>query len=100
MFCVVVHFEIKAGYEALFRQKILDNAAASLTHEPGCRTFDVCEGADAGSILLYELYDSERAFQDHLATLHFKRFDAETSNWVSDKRVATYKRLAQVRAPA
>jgi quinol monooxygenase YgiN len=89
----VVHFEIKDGFEALFGQKILDNAAASLAHEPGCHTFDVCEGAETGTILRYDLYDSERAFQDHLATAHFKRFDAETSSWVSDKRVAIYQRL-------
>lgn len=93
MFCVVVFFDVKAGFEALFRQKILDNAVSSLANEPGCRTFDVCEGAETGQILLYELYVSERAFQDHLATAHFKQFAAETADWVTGKRVATYTRL-------
>jgi quinol monooxygenase YgiN len=94
VFCVVVRFEVKAGFEAQFRQKVLENAAASRANEPGCRVFDVCEGERAGDILLYELYDSERAFRDHLGTSHFKRFDAETAHWISEKRVATYRRLA------
>jgi quinol monooxygenase YgiN len=94
VFCVVVRFEVKPGFEARFRHQVLANAATSLAQEPGCCTFDVCEGRAAGDILLYELYDSERAFQDHLATPHFKQFDAETADWVSSKLVATYKRLS------
>jgi len=94
MFCVVVRFEVKEGCEAQFRQKVLENAAASLSREPGCRTFDVCEGDQAGDIVLYELYESESAFHDHLSTPHFKRFDVETSDWIAKKQVATYTRLS------
>lgn len=94
MFCVVVLFEIKAGFEAMFREKVIANATTSLADEPGCHRFDVCEGATAATFLLYELYESESAFKDHLTTQHFKIFDAETVDWVSDKRVSTYTRLA------
>jgi quinol monooxygenase YgiN len=93
VFCVVVWFEVKPGFEAQFRKSVLGNAAESLAKEPGCRTFDVCEGAEDGNVFLYELYDNESAFQQHLGMPHFKRFDAETAGWVADKRVATYTRL-------
>lgn len=93
MFCVVVLFDVKTGFEAMFREKILANAATSLSDESGCHRFDVCEGPTVASFLLYELYETEGAFMEHLRTPHFKRFDAETADWVSDKRVTTYTRL-------
>jgi quinol monooxygenase YgiN len=95
MFCVLVRFQIKAGFEEKFREQILANAAASLEDEPGCHTFDVCAGSSAGTILLYELYDSEQAFKDHLETPHFKRFNADTTTWVENKSIETYMRLSK-----
>ena len=93
MFCVVVAFEVKLGFEDNFRQKVLANAATSLSTEAGCYHFDVCQGAASSNFLLYELYDSEEAFHIHLSASHFKSFDAETAGWVREKRVTTYTRL-------
>ena len=93
-FVVTVVFVARPEHRDAFRKAMLENAHASRTREPGCRQFDVCEKPDGSEIFLYEIYDDEAAFQAHLATDHFKKFNAQTIEWVSDKRVTTYVRLA------
>src|SRR5262249_31484072 len=92
-FVVTVNFSIKPDHRAEFRKAMLANAADSLALEPGCRMFEVCEAADGAQIFLYELYDDRAAFDAHLATEHFQRFDRLVLPWVEDKRIATYDRL-------
>jgi autoinducer 2-degrading protein len=93
-FVVTVVFIAKPEHRDAFRAAMLENAHASRTLEPGCSQFDVCEKPDGSEIFLYEIYDDEAAFKAHLATDHFKKFNAQTTPWVSDKRVVTYSRLA------
>ena len=92
-FVVTVVFRAKPEHRAAFRAAMLENAEASRTREPGCRQFDVCESKDGSEIFLYEIYDDEAAFKTHLATDHFKRFDAQVRDWVAHKQVTTYHRL-------
>jgi quinol monooxygenase YgiN len=93
-FVVTVVFRAKPEYRAQFRNEMLENAAASRTKEPGCRLFDVCESPDGADIFLYEIYDDEAAFQAHLATDHFKRFNATTAPWIAEKHVVKYQLIA------
>lgn len=91
MFVVVVFFEAKEAHVADFREAILINAKASVDEEPGCRQFDVAQDPkDEASFFLYEIYDDEDAFKAHIATPHFKSFDALSAPWVKDKKVLTY----------
>ena len=91
MFVVTVEFEIKPEAVAAFMPLMLDNAAASLTEEPGCQRFDVCAAPDdAGKVFLYEIYDDKAAFDTHLASTHFKAFDTAVADMVAGKSVATY----------
>ena len=92
-FVVTVAFRVRPDHRAAFREAILENAAASVAQEPGCSVFDVCEKSDGSEIFLYEVYDDEPAFKAHLATGHFKRFDALVGPWVAEKRILTYNRL-------
>jgi quinol monooxygenase YgiN len=94
-YAVVVTFVVAPEHREAFRNAVLENAAASLRLEPGCSVFDVCEAGDGAEIFLYEIYDSEAAFKEHLATAHFRRFDALVVPWVREKRVQPYHRLAQ-----
>ena len=98
-FVVVVFFEAKAAHVADFKAAISVNAKASVDHEPGCRVFDVAQAPDdEASFFLYEIYDDEEAFKAHIATDHFKHFDALSASWVKDKKVLTYGLIAQNRA--
>ena len=93
-FAVTVVFVAKPENRDDFRAAMLENAHASRTREPGCRQFDVCETPDGSEIFLYEIYDDEAAFKAHLATDHYKKFNAQVTPWVAEKRVVTYARLA------
>ncbi|MEL6915761.1 MAG: putative quinol monooxygenase [Pseudomonadota bacterium] len=92
MFAVVVTLEIAPGKLTDFLELIRPNAAASLREEPGCKRFDVChDGGRPGEVFLYELYDDGAAFEAHLATAHFKTFDAATASMIVAKDVRTYE---------
>ena len=91
MYVVTVDFGVKPAHYAEFMQAMIDNARTSLASEPGCRQFDVCEGEAGGNcVFLYEVYDTRRDFETHLATPHFSQFNALTASWVLDKAVRAF----------
>lgn len=93
MHIVTVEFTVKPEHVAAFMPLIVDNARASREQEPGCRQFDVCVDPAAPEVVfLYEAYDDRAAFDVHLATAHFKSFDAAVADMVAGKTVRTYVR--------
>ncbi len=95
MYVVTVMFRVAPGHEAEFRRAILQNAETSVLAEPGCHQFDVCVAPDdPANVFLYELYDNRAAFEAHLETPHFKAFDVESKDWVADKQVTFFERVA------
>ena len=91
MYVVVATFEIKPeGLEA-FLPLIRAQAENSLSKEPDCHCFDVCQ--DGTTFLLYELYTDRAAFDAHLASAHFAQFDADVKDLLASKTVATFTRL-------
>ena len=94
MYVVTVLFEPKPERVEAFRAAMLANAKVSRETEPGCRQFDVCVEAGAGRVFLYELYDDRAAFEAHLASAHFKAFDAQVRDWVAGKDVRIFERVA------
>ena len=93
-YVVAVVIVAKPEHRDEFRREMIANATASRTLEPGCRQFDVCESADGAETFLYEIYDDEAAFQAHLATDHYKRFNARTTAWLTEKRIVKYRLLS------
>jgi quinol monooxygenase YgiN len=94
MFIVTVEFVAKPEREAAFRAAIVENARASRRDEPSCRQFDVCEMPDdRRTIFLYEVYDDRAAFDAHVASAHFRRFDAMVGDWIARKSVRIYERI-------
>lgn len=95
MFVVCVTFTIKAGVMAQFMPLMLKQAENSLALEADCLRFDVCSaGTSEDEVFLYEIYASEAAFQAHLASVHFKEFDAAVGEMIADKAVSTYGAVA------
>jgi quinol monooxygenase YgiN len=94
MYVVTVEFDIQPARLEEFLPLMRENASASRAGEPGCRQFDVCaDPARPASIFLYELYDNRGAFEAHLASAHFRRFDEAVRDMVLNKRVRTLQRL-------
>jgi len=93
MYVVTVEFIIKREHAGAFLQEMVANARASREREPGCRQFDVCAAPDdPAALFLYELYADRAAFDAHLATPHFRAFDATVGPWIERKTVHTYTR--------
>lgn len=91
MFAVTVTFQIVPGQGAAFLPLMTANAQASLADEPGCHRFDICtEPARPDEVFLYELYTDAAAFEAHLATPHFKEFDAATAAMIAAKEIKTF----------
>lgn len=94
MFVVTVQFKIHPGREAAFLSRVSEQARDSLAREDDCLQFDVATPADRqDEVFLYEIYRDAAAFQAHLASAHFKAFDAAVADWVAQKSVATWVRV-------
>jgi quinol monooxygenase YgiN len=94
MYVVTVEFTVLPKHAEAFLREMRANAHTSRTREPGCRQFDVCVAPEGDSrVFLYEVYDDRAAFEAHLASPHFKAFDARVAPWVAGKSVRTYARV-------
>ncbi|NJM83594.1 MAG: antibiotic biosynthesis monooxygenase [Tabrizicola sp.] len=91
MYAVVVTFLLKPGQAERFLPPMLKNAATSLRAEPGCHQFDVAtDPARKDEVLLYELYSDRDAFDDHLASEHFRLFDTAVADMIESKEIRCY----------
>jgi (4S)-4-hydroxy-5-phosphonooxypentane-2,3-dione isomerase len=76
-FALVVNIRIKPESVDAFMQRLKENAAGA-RKEPGCKQFDVLvDPKDRTKVMLYEVYNDEKAFETHQQTPHFKKYLAE-----------------------
>lgn len=87
-YVIVVDLVVDDAQLADFMPLIADNARTSLAEEPGCLRFDICQdNTSPTKLLLYEVYSDAAAFNAHLSSLHFRRFDAATAAMLTSKQV-------------
>ena len=76
-FVLVVNIKIKPENVERWMKMALENARAA-RKEPGCRQFEVLvDPKDKTKVVLFEIYDDDKAFEAHQATPHFKKYLAE-----------------------
>jgi quinol monooxygenase YgiN len=76
-FVLAVMLRIKPENVERFMAQVLANGREA-RKEPGCRQFEVLvDAADRTKVMLFEVYDDEKAFEDHQQTPHFKKYLAE-----------------------
>ena len=76
-FVLVVNIRIKPENVERWMKMALENAREA-RKEPGCRQFEVLvDPKDKTKVLLFEIYNDDKAFEAHQATLHFKKYLAE-----------------------
>lgn len=92
-FVLEVKIRIKPDSVDAFMAKLADNAKAART-EPGCRTFDVSvDPNDKTSVMLYEVYADEKAFQAHQETPHFQKYLAEAIPLLASRERKFWRRI-------
>jgi quinol monooxygenase YgiN len=96
---ITVEFRLKPGMRTAFRPLMDDNARSSMRDEPGCRRFDVLEPAGQPDVIfLYEIYDDRAAFDAHVRSPHFLKFQAETEGFIAGKSVVEYDLVCEATA--
>jgi quinol monooxygenase YgiN len=94
MFVVTVIFELHTGRAEEFKPAMLAQARSSLEAEADCLHFDVCQNPEqTDEFFLYEIYRDRAAFDIHLASAHYKSFDATVAAMVANKTVQFYDKL-------
>lgn len=94
MYVVTVDFHIYPEHTEAFLPSMIQNARQSLALESRCRQFDVTVSTtDRNHIFLYEVYDREEDFKQHLKMPHFLSFSTRTQAFVREKTVKIFSRL-------
>ena len=76
-FVLSVTLRMKPENVERFTALAIENARAA-RKEPGCRQFEVLvDPAARTKMVLFEIYDDEKAFEAHQQTPHFKKYLAE-----------------------
>ncbi len=92
-FVLQVAIRIKPENVDAFMAKVLENAA-SARQEPGCEQFDVVvDPKDRTSVMLYEVYADEKAFQVHQQQAAFKKYVAEAVPLLASRERHFWKRM-------
>jgi (4S)-4-hydroxy-5-phosphonooxypentane-2,3-dione isomerase len=92
-FVLQVQIKVKPENVESFVKKLQDNAQAA-RKEPCCRHFDVLvDPKDRTRMMLYEIYDDERAFEAHQQTTHFKKYLAEAIPLLASRERQVWRRL-------
>jgi (4S)-4-hydroxy-5-phosphonooxypentane-2,3-dione isomerase len=92
MFVLVVNIRIKPENVERFMPMVLENARAA-RKEPGCKQFDVLvDREDKTKVMLYEIYNDEKAFEVHQQTPHFKKYLAEAVPLLASRERHVYRR--------
>jgi quinol monooxygenase YgiN len=77
MFVLQVNIRIKPENAERWMKMALENAREA-RKEPGCRHFYVVvDPNDNTRVMLYEIYNDDKAFEAHQQTPHFKKYLGE-----------------------
>ena len=92
-FVLAVNIRIKPDTVEAFMKGVLENAR-SARKEPGCRQFEVLvDVQDRTRVMLFEVYDDEKAFEAHQQTPHFKKYLAEAVPLLASRERQTFRRV-------
>jgi autoinducer 2-degrading protein len=91
-FVLQVNIRIKPENVELWMKKAAENAREA-RKEPGCRQFEVLvDPNDKAKVMLFEVYDDEKAFEAHQQTPHFKKYLAEAVPLLASRERQVWKR--------
>ncbi len=93
MFVATITIEVDAENESIFHNAAMKQAEVSLAREVGCIQYDVSFHPTRKSIcFMYQVYDSQAAYDHHLLSDHYSNFDQITLPWVASKKVDIWER--------
>jgi quinol monooxygenase YgiN len=92
---LAVSIRIKPNCVEQFMAAVTENGKAARETEPGCKTFDILvDPNDRTRVMLYEVYESETAFEAHQQTPHFKKYLDTALQWLESRERHFWRRAA------
>ena len=90
-FAITAELEINPDTIGAFLQRLNRHRAACLETEEECLRFDVLLPKKSDNkVLLYEVYESEAAFDTHRLTPHFLAFREDVEGMVISRNISEY----------
>ena len=87
-----VNIRIKPGNVEAFMRQVLENGRAARA-EPGCRQFEVLvDPDDRTKLMLFEVYDDQKAFEAHQAGAAFKKYVADAVRLLASRERQFWKK--------
>ena len=85
MITVLARFEMLEGKEIDVVEAVRKMVAAVKANEPGCLLYTASRGKVNGSELyFFEIYEDEKAFQDHARTDHMREMQAAMDGMIDN----------------
>jgi len=85
-FAIFVTIKLKPRSLKAYLGHIQLDAEGALKDEPGCQMFHILLPEEGGDVVhLYEVYDSEDAFNNHQKTPHFTKYIRDTEALVKER---------------
>ncbi|MGU7999888.1 putative quinol monooxygenase [Streptococcus suis] len=80
--------QVEAGSEKAFERSVLLNMQTSIKEEAGVLAmYAVKDSQQSNRYYFYEVYASEKAYEDHRLTPHFQRYISESQDLVEEKNL-------------
>jgi (4S)-4-hydroxy-5-phosphonooxypentane-2,3-dione isomerase len=87
-----VNIRIKPGNVEAFMAQVMENAL-SARKEPGCLQFEVLvDPEDRTRVMLFEVYQDQKAFDEHQAGAAFKKYIANAVPLLASRERQFWKR--------
>ena len=97
-FVILAEFHLEPGQRERFLEVVKADALASVRDEPGCRHFDILISDEQPDVVwLHEVYDNAAAFDAHLETPHFERFDRDSKALIVSSNVRKLEQIGHAK---
>ncbi len=93
MFVATITIEVDSENQSMFHNAVMKQAEITLEREVGCLQFEVSFHPSRKSIcFMYQVYETQSAYDHHLLSDHHLTFDQITAPWVASRKVEVWER--------
>lgn len=94
MYAVTNLYTARPEHVGTLKTRLVQLAAATLSDDPTCRTFDICFDPDDDlTVFLYRVFETPEDFLAHLESDAAQEFQESVEGWVSASEQRAFRRL-------
>ncbi|MGM7701814.1 putative quinol monooxygenase [Pseudalkalibacillus sp. Hm43] len=73
--------------------KELKEVQRASREEEGCVQYELHQGLEDDTFMLYEIWENETAFEEHITTDHYNHYRDQTADLIESREVYKFKKL-------